>query len=80
MYGPSYPAISILDLIGARSANLQPLNIDTGFWNLLAKPVGDSSATATPIILGFQPENSFVRLPAITPTPPSSCNHTDLEN
>lgn len=76
MYVPSAPAISILTLIGARSANLQPRYNETGYWNLLAKPVGDCSATGIPIILGFEPENSYVRLP----TPSPSRNLTNLHN
>lgn len=69
MYVPSATAVSILTLIGARSVDLLPRNIDTGFWNLIVKPVGDSSATGTPIILGVRPDNGNVRLPTSLPQP-----------
>lgn len=59
-------AISLLGLtsFGVNAAAVHTKrNIDTGSWLLVAKPRGDSTAVAIPIILGWSPDNSAVRIP-----------------
>lgn len=57
-------AISLLSFtLGASAAALHKRDIDTGFWQIISKPFGDSSDPGTPVVLGSDPSNSGVRIP-----------------
>lgn len=69
MHFTTTTAIALFSIITtASAAALHTRNIDSGFWQLSTKPVGDSSAIGVPIVLGFFPDNSVVRPPPL-PSP-----------
>lgn len=66
MHFASATAISFLTLtLTASAAAVQKRNIETGFWQLVTKPFGDSTAVPIPIVLGSEPDNGVVRIPLV---------------
>lgn len=61
MHFSTATAISLFSLsLGVSAATIQNRQINSGFWQIIAKPFGDSSAVGTPVVLGFDPTNENV--------------------
>ncbi|KAL0635219.1 hypothetical protein Q9L58_005865 [Maublancomyces gigas] len=63
MHFSTVTSISLLGFaIHASAAALHTREINSGFWQISAKPPGDSSAIGIPLILGTDPTNTPTRL------------------